>query len=55
VHWSFRGDGPVLTTITGDAGELCEVAARRVPAERTSLKGTGPDATTVLAVVRTWA
>jgi uncharacterized protein (TIGR03084 family) len=54
-HWELRGDEPALTTITGDAVELCEVAARRVAAERTSLHGRGPDAATVLSVVRTWA
>lgn len=53
--WSFHGEEPALTTITGDAAELCEVAARRIPAERTALRGTGPDAATVLSVVRTWA
>lgn len=54
-RWSFRGEEPARTTITGDAAELCEVAARRTPAEATSLHGTGPDAATVLSVVRTWA
>jgi uncharacterized protein (TIGR03084 family) len=53
--WSFRGDEPARTTITGDAAELCAVASRRTPVEATSLHGTGPDAATVLSVVRTWA
>lgn len=53
--WCFTPDEPAVTTITGDAVELCLVAARRVPASATSLGGTGPDAAGVLALVRTWA
>ncbi|HUV11603.1 MAG TPA: maleylpyruvate isomerase family mycothiol-dependent enzyme [Acidimicrobiia bacterium] len=53
--WDFSPDGDVPTEITGDALELCLVAARRVPSDATSLRGDGPDADTVLELVRTWA
>jgi hypothetical protein len=46
--------GPA-TVIEGDGAELCLVAARRVSAEDTSLRGTGPDARAVLELVRTYA
>ena len=53
--WDFEPDGMATTTVSGPAAELCEVAARRTPADRTSLVGSGPDAAAVLAFVRTWA
>lgn len=54
--WDFvPDDGPAVTTITGDAVELCEVAARRVDAGDTALRGEGPDAAAVLELVRTFA
>jgi hypothetical protein len=48
-------DDPPVTTIRGDAAELCGVAARRVDPATTSLTGDGPDAAAVLALVRTYA
>jgi uncharacterized protein (TIGR03084 family) len=53
--WDFLPDTPALTAIAGSAEELCAVAARRVEAGATGLKGTGPDAEGVLALVRTYA
>jgi uncharacterized protein (TIGR03083 family) len=45
----------LATTITGPAGDLCAVAARRVEPSTTSLVGEGPDAHAVLALVQTYA
>jgi uncharacterized protein (TIGR03084 family) len=53
--WDFLPDEPPLTTINGPAVELCHVAARRVDASETSLRGVGPDASDVLSLVRTYA
>jgi uncharacterized protein (TIGR03084 family) len=53
--WSFEPDEPAATTITGDAGDWCLVAARRRDAASTTLRGEGPDASDVLALVRTYA
>jgi hypothetical protein len=53
--WSFAGDEPAATTITGDALDLCTVAGQRADAATTSLQGEGPDATAVLELVRTFA
>jgi uncharacterized protein (TIGR03084 family) len=53
--WDFVPDEPASTTISGPAAELCAVAARRVDASATSLRGAGPDADDVLALVRTYA
>ena len=52
--WSF-GDEPAVTTVRGDAEELCLVAARRLDPAATSLEATGPDAAAVLDLVRTYA
>lgn len=54
-RWSFVPDGEPVTTITGDAADLCLVAARRLDARETSLRGEGPDAQAVLELVRTYA
>ena len=54
-EWRYETDAPALTTITGSAAEFCEVAARRVDPDATDLVGTGPDATAVLRLVRTYA
>jgi uncharacterized protein (TIGR03084 family) len=54
-EWEFLPDAPAVTTISGPAGELCAVAGRRLPASATSLRGEGPDADAVLALVRTYA
>jgi uncharacterized protein (TIGR03084 family) len=53
--WDFVPDAAALTTISGRAEELCAVAARRVDAGATGLRGTGPDAEGALALVRTYA
>ena len=44
-----------VTVIEGDGADLCLVAARRVTPDDTSLRGAGPDAHTVLELVRTYA
>ncbi len=54
-RWDFVPDEAAVTTITGPAVELCEVAARRVEPDATSLRGEGPDGPDVLALVRTYA
>lgn len=54
-EWDFEPDEPALTTISGSAAELCDVASRRVDASATSLRGDGPDAEVVLSLVRTYA
>ena len=53
--WQFAPEGEPLTTIAGDAVDLCSVAARRVDPAQTDLTGTGPDAAAVLELVRTYA
>jgi len=53
--WDFLPEDPAVTTISGSAAELCAVAARRVEASATSLRGEGPDAADVLALMRTYA
>jgi uncharacterized protein (TIGR03084 family) len=53
--WHFVPDREPATVIEGAGAELCLVAARRVAADRTSLRGTGPDVDAVLALVRTYA
>ncbi|MCU1452293.1 MAG: wyosine base formation [Acidimicrobiales bacterium] len=53
--WSFVPNAPPVTTISGDAAELCAVAARRRDPKDTSLGGAGPDVEAVLALVRTYA
>ena len=53
--WDFVPDDGAVTTISGKAEDLCAVAARRVDAATTSLEGKGPDAQSVLALVRTYA
>ncbi|HEU5301240.1 MAG TPA: maleylpyruvate isomerase family mycothiol-dependent enzyme [Acidimicrobiia bacterium] len=53
--WDFVPEDDAVHAITGDALDLCLVAARRVRPEQTSLRGEGPDAAVVLEIVRTWA
>ena len=53
--WNLLPDEPAVTTISGPAAELCAVAARRVDASATSLRGEGPDAAAVLELIRTFA
>ena len=55
ITWDFAPDEPPASTIRGDGAELCLVAARRVTADLTGLRGEGPDAEAVLALVRTYA
>lgn len=54
--WEFTPDGPVATTVvTGPALDFCLVAARRATPSDTALTATGPDASAVLELVRTFA
>jgi len=52
--WCF-GEDNAETVITGPAVDLCHVAGQRANARETSLHGAGPDAATVLRVMRTFA
>ena len=54
-RWDFVPDTEPVTTITGDALDLCLVAAQRANASDTGLRGEGPDAAAVLELVRTYA
>jgi uncharacterized protein (TIGR03084 family) len=54
-EWDFVPGEPAVTTISGPAVELCEVAARRLLPSVTSLRGQGPDVAQVLSLVRTYA
>lgn len=54
-RWHFVPDTEPATVIEGAGADLCLVAARRVAAEDTSLRGAGPDARAVLELVRTYA
>ena len=54
-RWYFGADTEPATIIEGPGADLCLVAARRVAAEDTSLRGDGPDAQAVLDLVRTYA
>lgn len=59
--WRFAPEGGAVgatgrvTTVTGDAVDLCLVAAQRADAADTGLVADGPDAADVLALVRTFA
>ena len=52
--WTF-GDDDAATVITGPALDLVRVAGQRADASDTELRGTGPDAADVLALMRTFA
>jgi uncharacterized protein (TIGR03084 family) len=54
-HWEYLPDQSALTTIRGSAVEFCDLAGRRVTPEDTGLVATGPDAESVLSLVRTYA
>jgi uncharacterized protein (TIGR03084 family) len=54
-QWQFVPDAEAVTVVEGAAVDLCLVAARRVAAEDTTLRATGPDARAVLGLVRTYA
>ncbi|MDQ6696014.1 MAG: maleylpyruvate isomerase family mycothiol-dependent enzyme [Actinomycetota bacterium] len=53
--WVFAPDSDPLTTIQGDAVDLCLVAARRAEPADTGLSAVGPDGAAVLELVRTYA
>ena len=53
--WDLVPEEPAVTTITGTALDLCQVAGQRAVAANTGLTGTGPDAAAVLDLVRTFA
>lgn len=53
--WSFTPDEAPTTIIRGTAADLCEVAGQRAGAADTGLRGDGPAADRVLALVRTFA
>lgn len=53
--WRFQPEGGPRTVIDGPALELCLVAGQRADAADTALSGEGPDADTVLDLVRTFA
>jgi uncharacterized protein (TIGR03084 family) len=53
--WEMIPDDEPLTTVRGDALDLCLVAARRVDPHDTTLTSEGPDAEAVLELVRTYA
>ena len=53
--WTF-GETSAPIRITGDAGELCRIAARRLPpAEASSVTASGERADEVLDLIRTYA
>jgi len=52
--WTF-GDQGAPTGVTGPALDLCRVAGQRAAAADTALRATGPDATGVLTLMRTFA
>jgi uncharacterized protein (TIGR03084 family) len=53
--WDFGDPASATTVITGTALDLCTVAGQRGSASGTSLAGTGPDASDVLRLMRTFA
>jgi len=52
-RWAF-GPDDAPTSISGSALDFCLVAARRVDPSTTALVASGPDADSVLSLVRTW-
>jgi uncharacterized protein (TIGR03084 family) len=52
--WTF-GEGDAPTVVTGPALDLCRIAGQRATAADTELAASGPDAESVLALVRTFA
>lgn len=52
--WTF-GDDDAPTVVTGPATDLCAVAGQRADAAATGLQAVGPDAESVLRLVRTFA
>jgi len=53
--WNFLPENHAVTTIRGDALELCLIAARRLSPGQTGVRGEGPDTAAVLELVRTYA
>ena len=53
--WELREDGEAVTTVTGPALEFCLVAGQRLRASESALVAEGPDAASVLELVRTFA
>jgi hypothetical protein len=53
--WDFVPDDAPVTVVRGDGVELCMLAAQRVRPDDTGLVAEGPDARTVLELVRTYA
>ncbi|HUR48266.1 MAG TPA: maleylpyruvate isomerase family mycothiol-dependent enzyme [Acidimicrobiales bacterium] len=53
--WIFGEEEGPATTVTGPALEWCLLAARRRPAELTSLRAEGADGSAVLSLARTYA
>lgn len=53
--WRFTSEQPPLTVVRGSAHELCTVAGQRAAAGDTGLVAEGPDAASVLELVRTFA
>jgi uncharacterized protein (TIGR03084 family) len=54
--WTFEPDAEAaVNVVTGPGAQLCDVAARRVAPADTELVGEGPDAATILELVRTYA
>jgi uncharacterized protein (TIGR03084 family) len=53
--WAFGDPGTATTIVRGPATDFCEVAARRLDPADSDLTATGPDAQSVLALVRTYA
>jgi uncharacterized protein (TIGR03084 family) len=54
AEWSF-GEPSAPSVVRGPGADLCRVASRRVAPEDTALVATGPDAPSVLRLIRTWA
>lgn len=54
-RWDFEPEAPAATVVEGPALDLCLVAGRRRAASETSLRASGPDAASVLELVRTYA
>lgn len=53
--WAFGDLDTATTTVRGPAVDFCEVAARRLDPADSGLTATGPDAQSVLELVRTYA
>ncbi len=55
ARWSFGIEDLPLAPVRGPGVECCGVAARRLDPARTTLTATGPDASQMLALLRTYA